>query len=177
MKISMPSEIFRHLSTPLGEMILAMRADAQEQGPALSGAWFVGQRHFDGPAPHWIADERHPLLREAAAQILDWHGGRRQHFSLPIAPQGSAFQQQVWRALAEIPFGTTRTYGELAAALGRPAAARAVGAATGRNPLSLIVPCHRLVGRDGALTGYAGGLERKRALLDFERQRGHRPDA
>ena len=134
----------------------------------LCGAWFVGQRHFDGPAADWRRDDAHPLLRAAADQLQAWHAGRRRTFDLPLAPVGTAFQQAVWAALARLPFGTTTAYGALAAAVGRPAAARAVGAATGRNPLSIIVPCHRLVGRDGALTGYAGGLERKRALLAFE---------
>jgi methylated-DNA-[protein]-cysteine S-methyltransferase len=134
----------------------------------LQGAWFVGQRHFDGPAEDWQRGDGHPLLREAAAQLTAWHAGQRQTFDLPLAPLGTPFQQSVWAALARIGHGQTRTYGEVAALLGRPSAARAVGAATGRNPLSIIIPCHRLVGRDGTLTGYAGGLDRKRTLLAFE---------
>jgi methylated-DNA-[protein]-cysteine S-methyltransferase len=151
------------LPTPLGDMILT----AHPSG-GLCGAWFVGQRHFDGPAATWRRDDDHPLLQAAAVQLRDWHAGRRRTFDLPLSPVGTPFQRAVWAALARLPFGSTTTYGALAATLGRPAAARAVGAATGRNPLSIIVPCHRLVGRDGALTGYAGGLDRKRALLAFE---------
>jgi methylated-DNA-[protein]-cysteine S-methyltransferase len=146
----------------LGPMLLA----ASEVG--LHGAWFVGQRHGAGPAEGWRQDDTHPLLREAAAQLTAWHAGQRRAFDLPLAPRGTPFQQSVWAELARIPHGHTRTYGEVAAALGRPTAARAVGMATGRNPLSIIIPCHRLVGRDGALTGYAGGLDRKRTLLEFE---------
>lgn len=157
-----PSIFWSELSTPLQTMVLA----CSEAG--MRGAWFVGQRHFDGPAPGWRRDDQHPLLREAAAQLGDWYAGRRHGFDLPLAPDGTPFQQAVWAALARIGYGCTHTYGAVAAALGRPAAARAVGAATGRNPLSIIIPCHRLVGRDGALTGYAGGLARKRTLLAFE---------
>ncbi|MEX8494428.1 methylated-DNA--[protein]-cysteine S-methyltransferase [Sphaerotilus sp.] len=134
----------------------------------LRGAWFVGQRHFDGPAPDWRRDDQHPLLQEAAAQLTDWYAGLRHGFTLPLDPAGTPFQQSVWAELARIAYGDTCTYGEVAAALGRPAASRAVGAATGRNPLSIIIPCHRLIGRNGALTGYAGGLDRKRTLLAFE---------
>ncbi len=165
-----PSPVsWRSLDTPLGPMILA--AGLSSAGPALTGAWFVGQRHFDGPQAHWHHDEQHPLLREAADQLLAWHAGRRQAFDLPLAQQGSAFQQRTWQALQRIAHGDTCSYGELAAALGQPGAARAVGSATGRNPLSIFIPCHRLVGRDGTLTGYAGGLERKRRLLAFEAAR------
>jgi methylated-DNA-[protein]-cysteine S-methyltransferase len=150
------------LSTPLQTMVLA----CSEAG--MHGAWFVGQRHFDGPTPDWQRDDQHPLLQSATAQLTDWYAGQRREFTLPLAPTGTPFQQAVWTELARIGYGNTRTYGEVAAALGRPAASRAVGAATGRNPLSIIIPCHRLVGRNGALTGYAGGLARKRALLAFE---------
>jgi methylated-DNA-[protein]-cysteine S-methyltransferase len=153
----------RH-TTPLGALLLA--ADDQ----ALIGAWFEGQRHFDGVAPDWRHDPDAPWLREAVVQLDAWFAGQRREFDLPLAPRGTPFQRAVWAGLRGIGFGAHRGYGELAAGLGRPGAARAVGAATGRNPISVIVPCHRLLGRDGALTGYAGGLERKRALLAFERQ-------
>ncbi|HJE52257.1 MAG TPA: methylated-DNA--[protein]-cysteine S-methyltransferase, partial [Tessaracoccus flavescens] len=96
--------------------------------------------------------------------------GERRQFSLPLAPRGTEFQRRVWAALAEIPYGETRSYGELATALGRPGASRAVGMANGRNPISIVVPCHRVVGANGSMTGYAGGVERKVYLLDFERQ-------
>jgi methylated-DNA-[protein]-cysteine S-methyltransferase len=159
----MTSSIFwSELSTPLNTMVLA----CSEGG--LHGVWFVGQHYFDGPALAWQRDDQHPLLREAAAQLTDWYAGQRRDFTLPLAPVGTPFQQAVWAELARIAHGHTRTYGEVATSLGRPSASRAVGAATGRNPLSILIPCHRLVGRDGALTGYAGGLDRKRTLLAFE---------
>jgi methylated-DNA-[protein]-cysteine S-methyltransferase len=150
------------LSTPQGTLFLAASATG------LQGVWFDGQRHFNGPDPVWRRDDADPVLREAAAQLRAWYAGQRRSFDLPLAPIGTPFQQAVWAELRRIGHGCTRTYGELAAALGRPSASRAVGAATGRNPLSLVIPCHRLVGSTGALTGYAGGLDRKRALLAFE---------
>ena len=108
------------------------------------------------------------LCREAAAQVRAYLAGTRRDFDLPLAPRGTPFQQSVWAALRELPFGATTCYSALATQLGRPTAARAVGAAIGRNPLWLIIPCHRVIGRDGSLTGYAGGLARKRALLELE---------
>lgn len=149
-------------TTPLGPMILA----ASEAG--LLGAWFEGQRHFSGPQDHWVREPDHALLREAGQQLDAWFARQRNAFDLPLAPVGTPFQQQVWQALARIDFGITQAYGQVAKAIGRPEASRAVGAATGRNPWSIIVPCHRLLGQSGALTGYAGGLHRKQALLAFE---------
>ena len=110
-----------------------------------------------------------PVLEEARRQLAEWFAGERTTFDLPLRPAGTEFQRAVWRALAEIPFGETRTYGEIAARLGRPSASRAVGAANGRNPIGIVVPCHRVIGADGTLTGYAGGIERKRWLLAHER--------
>lgn len=149
-------------TTPLGRMLLA--ADAA----GLVGAWFDGDKHFRGPAPDWRRDDAEPRLAEAARQLDDWFAGRRRGFDLPLAPRGTEFQRAVWQQIARVGWGRTLSYGEVAAAIGRPSAVRAVGAATGRNPLTLIVPCHRLLGRDGALTGFASGLDRKRALLAFE---------
>lgn len=105
---------------------------------------------------------------ETERQLGEYFAGERTGFDLPLSPRGSEFQLRVWRALERIPYGATRTYGELAAELGCPGAAQAVGAANGRNPLAVVVPCHRVIGADGTLTGYAGGLERKRRLLDLE---------
>lgn len=110
----------------------------------------------------------HPVLKAAAEQLAEYFAGKRTRFSLPLEPLGTAFQQAVWSALLTIPYGETRSYGQIAQALDRPSAARAVGAANGRNPLSIIVPCHRLVGADGSLTGFAGGLDAKRRLLALE---------
>ena len=109
------------------------------------------------------------LLREAIRQLRAFFAGERQHFDLELNPQGTGFQQRVWRALQEIPFGETISYRELARRLGNPAASRAVGLANGSNPIAIIIPCHRVIGSNGTLTGYGGGLENKRWLLDFER--------
>ena len=148
--------------SPLGTMLLA----ATDRG--LAGLWFLGQRH--GPdSMGWPEDPRHPVLREAMAQLAAWFTGERTRFELPLDLQaGTPFQQDVWTALLAIPRGGTTSYAELARRLGRPKAARAVGAAVGRNPISIVVPCHRVLGTGGSLTGYAGGLERKTALLRLE---------
>jgi methylated-DNA-[protein]-cysteine S-methyltransferase len=147
---------------PLGAMLLA----ATDRG--LAGIWFVGQRH--GPDSRaWREDADHPVLREAVTQLADYFAGRRTHFDLPLDLQsGTPFQQSVWQALCAIPAGHTTSYSALGEQLGRPKAARAIGAAVGRNPLSIVVPCHRVLGAGGALTGYAGGLDRKDALLRLE---------
>ncbi|NML10171.1 methylated-DNA--[protein]-cysteine S-methyltransferase [Sphingobium sp. AR-3-1] len=110
----------------------------------------------------------HPILETVAAQLTDYFAGRLQAFTVPLDFRGTPFQQTIWAALLDIPFGETRSYGDIARAVGRPTASRAVGAANGRNPISIIAPCHRVVGANGALTGFAGGLETKRWLLDFE---------
>jgi methylated-DNA-[protein]-cysteine S-methyltransferase len=110
------------------------------------------------------------VLLDAGRQLQEYFEGRRRSFSLPIAAKGTAFQQRVWKALLDIPFGETESYGALAARIGRPGAARAVGAANSRNPVAIAVPCHRVIGADGTLTGYAGGEDRKRWLLDHERR-------
>jgi methylated-DNA-[protein]-cysteine S-methyltransferase len=114
--------------------------------------------------------EAHPVLIKAERQIAEYFAGKRRSFSVRIDMQGTTFQKKVWDALLAIPFGETRTYGDLARRLGRPHAARAVGSASGKNPLSIIVPCHRLVGSTGKLTGFAGGLDAKTRLLELERR-------
>jgi len=141
------------VETPIGPLLLSA-----EDG-RLSGVAFAAS-----------SEERstEPLLLEAEAQLNAYFGGELERFELPLAPRGTAFQLSVWQALLEIPYGSTTAYSELAAALGRPSACRAVGAANGRNPLAVIVPCHRVIGASGALTGYGGGLERKRRLLALE---------
>lgn len=151
-----------HIDTPLGGVLLAASADG------LAGLWFDAQRHHPDTSG-WEPDPSHALLQDAAGQLQDYLAGRRTGFELPLdLSRGTPFQQAVWHALLAIPRGGTHSYGGLGLALGRPAAMRAVGAAVGRNPLSVIVPCHRVIGADGSLTGYAGGLERKRALLTLE---------
>lgn len=113
-------------------------------------------------------DKNHPLLLETERQLRDYFAGKRTTFSVPFDFAGTAFQKQVWEALMAIPFGKTPSYGEIARQIGRPKAARAVGAAIGRNPISIIVPCHRVIGSNGKLTGFAGGLETKASLLKLE---------
>lgn len=114
------------------------------------------------------AEEPDPVIAATARQLEEYFGGERRAFDLPLELSGTPFQRRAWLALADVPYGTTRSYGEQARRLGAPGAARAVGAANGRNPLPIVLPCHRLVGADGTLTGYGGGLEIKRTLLDLE---------
>jgi methylated-DNA-[protein]-cysteine S-methyltransferase len=118
------------------------------------------------PGRDWRRDPA--ALREPAEQLQAYFAGELRAFDLPLAPHGTPFQREVWSALREIPYGSTISYAELAAAVGRPDAARAVGAANGRNPIAVVIPCHRVIGASGALTGYGGGLGRKRLLLDLE---------
>lgn len=149
--------------SPLGPMLLA----AGTRG--LAGVWFEGQRHWPQDAQGWPLDHGHPLLSRAMTQLDDYFAGRRAGFDLPLdLSRGTGFQARVWQALQAIPAGATVSYSALARAIGAPAAVRAVGAAVGRNPVSIVVPCHRVLGAGGALTGYAGGLGRKSALLRLE---------
>lgn len=137
-------------------------------GPLVLVASALGLRRIEwdgGPARHEPASG---VLAEARRQLDEYFAGARRRFDLPLDLDGTPFQLEAWRALELVPFGTTRSYGEQARRLGRPAAARAVGAANGRNPLPIVLPCHRLVGADGSLTGFGGGLWRKRLLLDHE---------
>ncbi|HEX7856060.1 MAG TPA: methylated-DNA--[protein]-cysteine S-methyltransferase [Sphingobium sp.] len=115
-----------------------------------------------------VEDGDHPVLIQAVAQLTGYFAGQRRAFDLPLDFQGTDFQRSVWQALLAIPFGETRSYGEIARDLGRPGASRAVGAANGRNPISIVAPCHRVIGTNGALTGFAGGLEAKHYLLQLE---------
>jgi methylated-DNA-[protein]-cysteine S-methyltransferase len=125
----------------------------------------LGSIAFEGPA---TAASDDALLTKAEAQLQAYFAGELKHFDLPLSPQGTEFQRRVWHAVAAIPYGSRTTYSGLAEAIGRPRACRAVGAANGRNPLPIVVPCHRVVGASGALTGYGGGLDVKRALLALE---------
>ena len=148
--------------SPLGDMILAASAKG------LCGAWFAGQKHLPDFSA-WTNAERNPLLKETRQALSGYFASTRQTFDLPLdLAAGSEFQQKVWRALQRIAPGKTTTYGDIARRIGKPSSVRAVAAAIGRNPLSIIVPCHRVIGRDGSLTGYAGGLQCKAALLALE---------
>jgi methylated-DNA-[protein]-cysteine S-methyltransferase len=134
----------------------------------LSGVYFNGQKYHPQLEATWRHDTGNALLRQAKRELAEYFGGERKRFEIALAPEGSPFQRQVWKAISTVEFGTTITYGELARRAGCPGSARAAGAATGRNPIGIIVPCHRIVGSNGALTGYAGGLDKKRALLALE---------
>lgn len=136
-----------------------------EEDGAITLILFAGQQ-----PPEGYREGESPLLEEAWAQLERYFAGELRQFSLPLAPAGTPFQQAVWRALEEIPYGETRSYGEIASQVGRPKASRAVGAANHRNPIPIVIPCHRVIGAGGTLTGYGGGLDRKRLLLDLERQ-------
>lgn len=153
---------FARIRTPLGTVI------AIAAGGALTGIHFEGGKHVPAVSAEWREDPYHDPLRRCAEQLADYFAGKRQCFDLPLAPKGTEFQQRVWREIAAVRYGETITYSELAARAGAPGSARAAGAATGRNPLSILVPCHRIVATDGSLTGYAGGLDRKEKLLALE---------
>ena len=143
------------VSSPVGPLTLT------QEDQALTGL------HF-GEHPQQGAEGPTPLLEKAARQLEEYFAGQRKEFSLPLAPKGTEFQLRVWQALLQIPYGETRSYGELAAMVGNPKACRAVGGANHRNPLSILIPCHRVVGTKGNLTGYAGGLAIKEFLLKLE---------
>jgi methylated-DNA-[protein]-cysteine S-methyltransferase len=148
------------VSSPIGDILLTADEDA------LTGLYM--SPHEGGPAmdPSWVPDNE--PLAEAKAQLLAYFAGQLTEFDLPLAPHGTAFQLRVWEQLAKVPFGTTISYRELAGRVGNHKASRAVGLANGRNPISIIVPCHRVIGSTGKLVGYGGGIERKRYLLALE---------
>lgn len=152
--------LYTRVDSPLGELLLV------GSGGALVGVYMTPHRHGPEPAACWKRDDG--ALRESARQLAEYFAGIRTEFDLRLAPEGTPFQVRVWQALLEIPYGETEGYGDLAARIGSPGGARAVGMANGRNPISIIVPCHRVIGASGDLTGYGGGLQRKRWLLDHE---------
>ena len=151
---------YRRIDSPVGTLTVAA-GDAGLHAIEFPGdSWML-------PRDGWHEGD-HPVLRAAQAQLDAYFEARRRDFDLPLAPQGTAFQRQVWFALATIPYGQTRSYAQIAAQLQRPTATRAVGAANGRNPLPIVLPCHRVIGADGSLTGFSGGLPTKRFLLELE---------
>ena len=147
------------VESPIGDILIA----GDDDGIAMLGRISGGERG-DG----WVPVNRFAALKEAAQQLDAYWAGELLDFDLPLAAKGTPFQQKVWRALRKIPYGTTATYGQIAKKIGSPTASRAVGAANGRNPIAIVVPCHRVIGANGTLTGYAGGLDMKRQLLDHE---------
>ena len=147
---------------PQGSMLLV----ANDRG--LAGVYFDRQKHHPKRQADWKKDPHHRVLRQAKRELAEYFAGKRKRFDVALSPNGTPFQRSVWRAISTVGFGETITYGELARRAGHPGSARAAGAATGRNPIGIIVPCHRIMGANGTLTGYAGGLSKKRALLALE---------
>ncbi|HET7922087.1 MAG TPA: methylated-DNA--[protein]-cysteine S-methyltransferase [Gammaproteobacteria bacterium] len=153
--------MYYHLMpSPIGELLLAGEEDA------LRCVHFQGGPRPLRPEPDWEKAEK--PFREVIRQLRAYFNGKLQKFDLPLAPEGTEFQMRVWRALREIPYGETWSYGQLARRIRKPQASRAVGAANGQNPIPIIVPCHRVIGANGSLTGFGGGLPIKRALLELE---------
>jgi methylated-DNA-[protein]-cysteine S-methyltransferase len=148
------------INSPTGQLLLT----ANESG--ITQLAFAEGRHPPAIDPSWRASE--DPLREAINQLKAFFAGELRDFDLPLSPDGTPFQRRVWAALQEIPYGQTTSYGSLAARIGNPAASRAVGLANGSNPISIIIPCHRVIGSNGKLVGYGGGLPNKRWLLEFE---------
>lgn len=148
------------IPSPLGDLLLT------GDGTSLTGLFMTPHRHGPALRPDWVRDDA--ALDEAVRQLREYFEGRRRTFALPLAPVGTPFQQRVWLALRDIPYGRTVSYGVIARSIGNPKGVRAVGLANGRNPISIIVPCHRVIGSDGTLTGYGGGIERKAWLLRHE---------
>lgn len=148
--------------SPLGDLWLACDAIG------LSGIWFVGENHEPSPDSHWTRDDSNSLLNETVNQLKDFFGGSRQSFDLPLSCNGTEFQTEVWSGLSSISYGETTDYSSYAKSIGKSGAVRAVASAIGKNPISIVVPCHRVIGKDQKLRGYAGGLDRKKKLLDVE---------
>jgi methylated-DNA-[protein]-cysteine S-methyltransferase len=153
--------------SPIGELLLT------SEGETLTGLFMERSSHPPRRGPSWVRDDE--PFREVRDQLDEYFAGDRTAFDLPVAPRGTPFQQRVWAALREIPYGRTASYSEIARRLGSPRAVRAVGGANGRNPISIVIPCHRVISADGSLGGYGGGLGRKEFLLAHERS--HRPGA
>jgi methylated-DNA-[protein]-cysteine S-methyltransferase len=154
------TKFYSTMPSPVGELLLL------SDGTALTGVYMQQHAHWSGMQDHWRRDDHR--LRAARQQLRAYFAEELRAFDLPLALHGTEFQRRVWQELLNIPYGQTVSYGELACRLGQPKASRAVGLANGRNPISIVVPCHRVVGSNGTLTGYGGGLPRKRWLLDHE---------
>jgi methylated-DNA-[protein]-cysteine S-methyltransferase len=153
---------YRMMDSPIGPLALA------GHGPVLTNLRMIDQTHEPSRAD-WVPDER--AFPDAVDQLDAYFAGKRTDFDLELSLLGSEFQRRVWQALLTIPYGETRSYGQIAEQIGASGAARAVGLANGRNPIAIIVPCHRVIGASGSLTGYGGGLNRKRSLLELEKTR------
>lgn len=156
---------YSYLETPIGTLLIAGDAEA------IRVIRFPKNGKARKPEPVWIESANGPIS-EAVRQLREYFAGQRTEFDLPVEPQGTAFQRAVWRRLQEIPYGETISYGQLAKRIGNPKASRAVGAANGANPIPIVIPCHRVIGANGTLTGFGGGLPIKEALLALEKNPG-----
>jgi methylated-DNA-[protein]-cysteine S-methyltransferase len=154
--------LYTLIGSPLGDLLVARDEDG------LTALYLPTGKNATSPNPTWTRDDT--AFEDVRTQLTEYFAGERQEFDLPLHPTGTVFQQQVWMALREIPYGRTASYGQTAEAIGRPTGSRAVGMANGRNPISIIVPCHRVIGANGSMTGYGGGLEAKIWLLAHEQR-------
>jgi methylated-DNA-[protein]-cysteine S-methyltransferase len=152
--------LYSTITSPIGELLLT------SDGKSVTGLYMHKQKHEAERTKDWKRDDA--ALKQPRTQLQAYFAGELRDFELPLAAEGTPFQQRVWRALRDIPYGKTISYGELARRIGQPTASRAVGLANGRNPIAIVVPCHRVIGANGSLTGYGGGLARKRWLLAHE---------
>jgi methylated-DNA-[protein]-cysteine S-methyltransferase len=155
-------KFFTHFDTPMGTMLAIATDDA------ITDLHIVSGKYVPRIDEQWIDSPKLPVFLQLRQELGEYFAGKRKSFSVKLAPEGTEFQRAAWKALTKIPFGQTRSYGEQAAAIGNPKAVRAIGAANGRNPIAIVVPCHRVIGANGTLTGYAGGLDKKEFLLKLE---------
>jgi methylated-DNA-[protein]-cysteine S-methyltransferase len=153
---------FTHFDTPVGTMLAIATDDA------ITDLHIVSGKYVPKIDEQWIDSPKLAVFLQLRQELGEYFAGKRKSFDVKLAPEGTEFQRAAWKALTKIPFGQTRTYGEQAAAIGKPKAVRAIGAANGRNPIAIVVPCHRVIGANGTLTGYAGGLDKKEFLLKLE---------
>jgi methylated-DNA-[protein]-cysteine S-methyltransferase len=158
--------VYDTMESPIGRLMIIV---SRKGVHALISASDEESQELMGLLPH---DAGHPMLSTVRAQLAEYFGGRRRRFDLPLVLEGTEFQKQVWTELAKIPYGETISYGEQARRIGKPKAMRAVGGANGRNPISIIIPCHRVIGTDGSLTGFGWGTPNKKTLLELERRHG-----
>jgi methylated-DNA-[protein]-cysteine S-methyltransferase len=152
---------YTQMTSPIGDIVIVATQDV------LAGCYFVGQRYFPN-ASNWQQKLDHPILQQTKKQLSAYFSKQHQQFDLPVSPSGTAFQKTVWQALCNVPYGKTASYQDIANAIGKPTATRAVGTAIGKNPISILIPCHRIIGTDRKLHGYAGGLDKKEFLLQLE---------
>ncbi len=161
-QMALPPVFYTRVASPVGALLLA------SNGQALTDLHILSGQYVPAIASHWQASGDDAVLQQARQELTEYFAGQRQVFTLALAAQGTVFQQMAWQTLLRIPFGQTQSYGQQAAWMGKPKAVRAVGGANGKNPIAIVIPCHRVVGADGSLTGYSGGMAHKKFLLRHE---------